>query len=577
MHSSMDKRNRVVLVVLGVALVGLFGFLWHVASQNARGKRENVKTVYDHGALESLDGSGGSSAGSLPPKEKPNETEATVVRGRVADPEGLPVQGARVSWIVATERADPWVVRTGPKASAASDVSDAKGEFRVAVFAPRVKVVVHHAEYVPYEARLELSGQVTTHNVVLERGQVLTGTVYAKELGPLAGVHVVAIANGTPLPPTGDMRSVVWSARADAHQATTDDEGRFRFGGLQEKEYIVHAIVPGMLRMPASEGPLVVRVPGAVDIKMAPYAVASFQLVDAISRQPVRSMPKGLSVEPQVEWADSRMLWFGEQWTGASNLRTHSGYDYTWLVRSREWPLDVDATAKVKFRVEGYVEGEGVVPLSAPWGEPAKPAKLLLERKAGTGTTNIEFMNRDGQPLTGPLRFRVGLAASDGRYQASVYVRATEGRALVEDIVLPGQTYVEFPRYGSMKWGGWPLQVPVRGEGRGRLQLKGTLLRLKVRSETGAVEVQQGTLAHIAGRGPIRPKKVAEGVKEGVPVPLVMHLVEQGEGARAWCVGPLDPGPRTFRISVPGFEQVTETRTLEPGYVHEWEVTLTRQ
>jgi len=133
-----------------------------------------------------------------------DESPGQVIRGRVVDPEGRPVAGAKVSWF------------RGPRVR-----TDGDGRFEIPG-RPKVRThlkVDHRSFLIP---RLHLLSSSSGHVIALEAGLSISGRVTGKDGRGVAGIWVTA---GRP-------------------RARTDADGRYRITGLEAGECAITCRFP---------------------------------------------------------------------------------------------------------------------------------------------------------------------------------------------------------------------------------------------------------------------------------------------------------------------------------------------
>jgi RNA polymerase sigma factor (sigma-70 family) len=160
-------------------------------------------------------------------------TAGAVVRGTVRDPSGAPVPGAEVSVV------DHGYVEWRARRQA---FTDASGSFSIGGLAPRaVDVVAWHDSGASAIVRVDLAA--THEHVVtltLDVTGTITGTVVDSRGQPLGDAQVIA----TPVWSGGTADREAWGVRG-VQEMITDQAGAFRFAGLPDGSYHVHAARPG--------------------------------------------------------------------------------------------------------------------------------------------------------------------------------------------------------------------------------------------------------------------------------------------------------------------------------------------
>ena len=154
--------------------------------------------------------------------------------GTVVDEDGRPVPGASVD-LMATNR-NPRGGTSVSWDSLKSATTDTKGAFEFPSAAGGgYQLSVDHAEFVsPAPTSVDIpSGEGDTEigTFALTPGTEIEGIVAGPDRRPVAGARVSAVQRGASQSPLG----------AGARNATTDDDGRFRIGGLTEQ--LAHVMV----------------------------------------------------------------------------------------------------------------------------------------------------------------------------------------------------------------------------------------------------------------------------------------------------------------------------------------------
>jgi len=199
---------------------------------------------------------------------------ATVISGTVVDSEGLPVEGALV-------KAGDWATTT----------SGAGGVFRITSVVPgEVTVAARHPErgVAVEEPRRLRAGEQVTVNLRLGAGAAVEGTVRDQSGAPAAGVKVVG------------------GAGIGSYQTLSDENGRYRLGGLPAARFGVWALRKDRSLVSSSE-----KRPDQRDLMLRPGEVRTLDLVIGRGGQRI----SGVVVDP------------AGQPVGGANLSARAGRD----------------------------------------------------------------------------------------------------------------------------------------------------------------------------------------------------------------------------------------------------------
>ena len=251
-------------------------------------------------------GAGAVAADDRPRPEPPTPPADTVtVRGRVLDPDGNPVKGARLYW--------PRMPKTPPRSEEDIEFSlrtktDAEGRFRFEL--PRAAIKSEWGQIPLFAAadgygadwaelpKLNAPAELTLR---LVKDQPIEGRIHSTEGKPLAGVRVRAVVAYKP--PQGrlddllavwkqDWRSVVGQQKPPESmllpqdekslQAVTDKEGRFRISGAGCDRFVLLRLRgPGI-------APVMLFVVNRVGFDAAPVNKAVLNRIPAEQRLPVQ-------------------------------------------------------------------------------------------------------------------------------------------------------------------------------------------------------------------------------------------------------------------------------------------------
>lgn len=211
---------------------------------------------------------GSGSAPAAPRKPAAAEDTGAIV-GRIVDPNGAPVSGARAR----VERAD------GAASAAAS--TDEAGRFRVAD-APAgagLALVVDHADFLPLtvpDLAVVAGASLDVGERAVAFGARVEGRVIDANASPVAGATVQLVA---PFAASVDPKGPHGPGRGPRTRVTGDD-GAFLFSGLGGGECYLTASAPG--HVPAPALPVTVRENGlasGVQIRLAPGRVVAGRVV----------------------------------------------------------------------------------------------------------------------------------------------------------------------------------------------------------------------------------------------------------------------------------------------------------
>lgn len=288
------------------------------------------------------------------------------VTGRVVDPNGKPIAGARV---LAVDVTQPFPVVDARRDAV---VTDAKGAFRFdAVAAGTIRFTADHAAHapgssVPYVLDGTRPRQV---EVKLAPGASLAGTVKDPAGKPVAGAEVRVVARG----------GLEWRY---ARQAVTDASGGFALGGLPRRALEVVAI---------GDGTASVITPAPLDQKTKLTLTLTLDVAGAIA---------GTVVDEAGKEIPEAQVMVEPVWRGAAGERE------AWQVRRIPAVL---ADGGGAFRVGALPAGDYVVRAARPGSAPDS-LWLRAGAPAKTGDTALRIVLPPDGKLTGKVLFADGTA-----------------------------------------------------------------------------------------------------------------------------------------------------------------------
>ena len=158
--------------------------------------------------------------------------------GKVIDPDGAPVEGARIKLFIRADR-QPTLIPLPDQFT-----SDKQGEFHF--HAPDDTLVeARHTDFGPARGRVGRSVQVT-HRITLKLGEKFRAGAADLFIGGR-----VLDPRGAPLPDARVVARVAWAGPFDPQggwwAAVSDTDGRFELTGLDNTNYTLTASYPGMM------------------------------------------------------------------------------------------------------------------------------------------------------------------------------------------------------------------------------------------------------------------------------------------------------------------------------------------
>jgi peroxiredoxin/protocatechuate 3,4-dioxygenase beta subunit len=342
-----------------------------------------------------------------------------LVRGKVTDAEGNPVEGAKVTLYLPLQRT--W------------KESDAEGEFEIRDLpyeASRAVVLASHPDFAAYKKETEIREGNTTVTLELERGGTLEGRVTDVTGRPVPGARIgLALPDALP---------------NFANQ--TDGEGHFRIEHLAAGEVTVTILPPSGAAFERT-GELILRergnqVTGNVD-PWADGSASDFQGTRAGPRVRLERRDRAADEKRGDERAPVAVYEgdIGEDGLSMTGtLRMHeSGREGTWRAERKQgtvedlsglwmWVESLEA-AKVSFapaRERIQIENDEVARVEEVLGE-GWALEGVAEAEDGTPVSGaqVRLLQWDGQPVGGQL----GTSGEDGRFRAG---NLPKGQVMIE-------------------------------------------------------------------------------------------------------------------------------------------------
>lgn len=271
----MERR---VGLLFGLGTLTLVALLWFLLDEPTRGAEpravrhgdrpadvervtDTLGEVVDRAEPRALSGGVAPPPAETPPADDdappaPAPVVASL-RGRVVDPDGVPLPGARVTYVPAARHASlfggdgGWPYDLGILPSA---VSDAGGRFALDVpwtgnastggWPHGPDLILEHTDFATTAVRCAAAGADTRElgDLLVERGGWVFGRVVDERGVPLAGVDVATVVRAPRLP---DDRVPYRGALEMALRTPTDPGGRFRSPGLMPGDVRVEIAHPG--------------------------------------------------------------------------------------------------------------------------------------------------------------------------------------------------------------------------------------------------------------------------------------------------------------------------------------------
>ncbi len=175
-------------------------------------------------------------------------TEGAVLEGKIADKEGLPLSGARVT-VSRAETGKRSALGLDAFVSARKAHSAKDGGYRIRGLEPGpVVVLVTALDHAPETIQgLVLGVEPTRQDFTLGRGGSITGRVADTEGNPLAGIEVTALVHGeAPMAIESEfLERMERRSRSGIALVRTGDDGRYELAHLPEAVYTVVARASG--------------------------------------------------------------------------------------------------------------------------------------------------------------------------------------------------------------------------------------------------------------------------------------------------------------------------------------------
>jgi RNA polymerase sigma factor (sigma-70 family) len=292
--------------------------------------------------------------------------------GRVLDPQGRPVPGARV-WPRSASEPFPVV---DPAFDAVT--SDGEGRWRIgALAAGSYQFLAAHPEFAQaVSAPVAVNHAVDGIDLRLEAGGLITGLVRSADGKPVAGAEVRAAALSG---------MAIWPA---LREVFSDDDGRFRLDGLPRRAVQLTALHESGAS-PMVTADLAARLETAVELTLSVRGEIAGIVVDG------RGQPLA---EAQVT-ARHEELW--------ARGPIKSGNLTSWDLRGI--PILI-SDAGGRFRFSGLPEGAYTLQALRP-GAPPDQRALVAGVKARTGDGNVRLVVRGDGRVTGRVVLEDGTAA----------------------------------------------------------------------------------------------------------------------------------------------------------------------
>ncbi len=313
----------------------------------------------------------------------------TELSGRVVDPAGQPVAGARVLGVSAEARPqhkprDLFVVspETRDKLPVAETTTDEAGRFTIAVEGPAPFMLRADADGFAAARLLEVGGSEPA-TLRLATGWALTGQVLHRTTGkPLAGVEVEA------RPRTGGGFGDREHPDRLVERAESDDGGRFRIGDLEADTYDVVATAEGYTRatLPRIEVGLDSESPRPVYLYLEPGVTLRGRVVDAQG-----TAVSGVTVHVRPERLDMNRI---RRWARTGDLDAKTGDDGSFTIRGAPPAPSYQLEAGHDDYAPAWLTG---IEVKAGSGSP----ELTIRLDRGTSLT--AQLVADGRPFEGEL------------------------------------------------------------------------------------------------------------------------------------------------------------------------------
>lgn len=350
------------------------------------------------------------------------ESGTSIGNVEVMDASGQSIEGARVIWMLESERTPDLI----PTRLLSKRVTRTDSHGLAIVNVPtsaRIYVQVEHARFqsAEFERIVAASDDSWTARVVLNDGAWIRGRVVARGGGGVGDAIVLAASSGFRRRSLAEMGAdPVWRLGTQAARTTTDRDGNFLFSCLVTGAYSLEVAIPGMVREDQTFRSVIARTGDTVEIIVTPVGLVYFDLVDDQCGAPILDIAR-VQLEPADEpdhlFVAARMVTHGDWWFGDQVIGPWSRSDghqpYIFLVDVSEWPIPKGGAAKVRVKVDGYHELVASVPIQVPWsGSAIECTEVRLKRAVGIGTIRFHCVSRVETPLS-KIRARVILGDGD--------------------------------------------------------------------------------------------------------------------------------------------------------------------
>ncbi|MEM9487564.1 MAG: carboxypeptidase regulatory-like domain-containing protein [Myxococcota bacterium] len=378
------------------------------------------------------------------------------VSGKVVDPQGQPVAGAKVLYGGASE----WAQRADPRRDAMTTDND--GRFRFdALPAGSFRFTARHEDYAPGSSELTtLDGSTETNELVItmEPAAVIIGKVVSQSGEPIPSARVRVLVQ---------TRGV---NRARPRQTYSDDSGAFRIGGLPRK---------GLELVALHESGSSEITP--VDMVQPPHereVTLTLSLTDAIS---------GIVVDGQGEPIEGAQVSAMPDWRSGTRMDRSA-------MRLRGFAQEL-SDAGGRFSITGLQPGSYMMRASPPGTGGRRSAFMREAVGAETGDSDVKIVLEPDGAIAGKVLFEDGeppalFTINVGGFGPSTPFSTADGTFTMSD--LPAKTY----------------RLTIRGPDFDTRQVANIEVTSGETVELGTVTVRQGRF--LAGRVTRDGQPVAE-------------------------------------------------------------------